>query len=139
VRSLRPGSVYYAEKARDWLPAAVRDTILCRTAHLVRDPRDVFLSVNAFNRARGWHSFCRAAGDSDLEYARHLAHSLVGFCENQRADTDRPDCLVLRYEDLITFRDVAVTRLNRFLALGLSASNEAGAEHRTAHQTSAGP
>src|SRR5262249_18447994 len=39
IRSQRPSSAYYAEKAPAWIPAFVRHTLPARTLYLFRDPR----------------------------------------------------------------------------------------------------
>src|SRR5262249_58885636 len=85
ARALHPGATHYAEKAPSWLPAAARAALPCRAIYVARDPRDVYLSADAFNRARGWLSFGRRSGDSDLDYARTLAHRLLDCCADRRA------------------------------------------------------
>src|SRR5579862_4441241 len=92
---------FYAEKAAIWTAPAVRDAMACLTAYLFRDPRDQFLSVNSFNRARGFLAFGRTAQDSDADFARNLALDFLSYFENYRADADRRDCALVRYEELI--------------------------------------
>jgi hypothetical protein len=138
ARERHPGTTHYAEKAPAWLPSLVRSAAPCRTLHLVRDPRDVYLSAAAFNRARRHFGFGRLPGDSDLDHARTLAHGLLEFFENQRADRGRADALTVRYEDLITDPAATAGRLNRFLGLALSAA-PAGGDDRPAHRTSPSP
>ncbi len=133
-----PGATHYAEKAPDWLPAAVRAAFPSRTLHLVRDPRDVFLSANAFNRARGWLAFGRRAEDTDLDHARTLARLLLHYFENQRTDAAGPDYLALRYEDLAADPETQAARLGRALDLELSAA-AAGELLVPTHRTSADP
>ena len=74
VRRSRPRATYYAEKAPFWLAAIVRELMPCRVIHLVRDPRDVFLSARAFARVRPAVGFGMEAGTSEMDQARHTAH-----------------------------------------------------------------
>jgi hypothetical protein len=136
ARERHPGATHYAEKVPPWLPAVVREVMPCPTLYLVRDPRDVFLSVNAFNRARGRHDFGRGPSDSDLDHARTLSHGLLGYFENQRADRDRADSQTVRYEDLIGGEKRTVDRLNRSLGLALTCE-PVGGDYLSKHQTSA--
>ncbi|MFO0808904.1 MAG: sulfotransferase [Gemmataceae bacterium] len=135
ARARQPAWTHYAEKAPDWLPAAARAIVPARTVYLVRDPRDVYLSVAAFNRARGTLGFGRRPGDDDRAHARTLARDLLVLFENQRADAGRPDCATVRYDDLMTDGPAAVERLSAFLGLRLSADPLAAAPPPD-HQTS---
>jgi hypothetical protein len=138
VRRRQPGATHFAEKAPAWLPAALRDRLPGRTLHLIRDPRDVFLSANAFNRARGALGFGRGAVDSDLDHARNLAHALLLYHENERADRGRADGLRVRYEDLIRDGLAEVARLSRFLGLDLP-SDPTPVQELPQHRTTPDP
>jgi hypothetical protein len=129
VRNRFPEAIQYAEKAPAWLPAAVHHVIPAKTLHLVRDPRDVFLSAVAFNRARGAAGLGRQAGDGDLDHARNLAYELLLYHENR----DAGDGLDVRYEDLIADRDRTVDRISRHIAftLPMDAPENAPVEHFT--------
>src|SRR5262249_25424408 len=70
-------SAYYAEKVPAWIPAFVRRCLPARTLYLFRDPRDMYLSANAFMRRRNYFSFGRGPQDSDLEHARNLAYEFL--------------------------------------------------------------
>jgi hypothetical protein len=129
-------ATHYAEKARAWLTAYAREALPCHKVDLVRDPRDIYLSTNSFNRKRGFLAFGRRHGDSDLNYARRLAAALLLYFENQRADRGRPDCSTVRYEDLILDRQATVRRLNQELGLQLSLDADVGHEHLPIHKTS---
>jgi Sulfotransferase family len=119
VQQRVPHFAAYAEKVPHWVAPVIRQTIASRTIHLVRDPRDVFLSARAFARARGAIGFGMDT-TSDMEQARHTAHRLLSFHENARADRHRSDALYLRYEDLVTQPSEAVDRLNAALGLQIS-------------------
>lgn len=133
-----PKATHYAEKVPAWMPAAVRALLPCRTVHLVRDPRDVFLSANAFMKARHESAgFGRQEQDTDLDHARNLAGGLLDFFENARADQGRPDCLLIRYEDLIRDREGTTRKLNDFLGLKLDPNpDRAIRDYLQTHRTS---
>lgn len=107
------GSMYYAEKAPLWLPPMVRTVGPSYTVYLYRDPRDVFLSTNAFMKKRQSLAFGREAGDSDVEHAIHLSWSTLLLHENYVDSRDRDDVQALRYEDLMTGPNAALEPLVR--------------------------
>jgi len=96
----------------------VRPLLPCATVHLVRDPRDVFLSAVAFLRDKGFaRGFGRDATTSDLDHARNLAHALLLYHENERADRGRDDATLVRYEDFVADRTAVAARLSRLTGL----------------------
>jgi hypothetical protein len=129
VREQNLNATHYAEKAPAWLPAAVHDVIPAKAIHLVRDPRDVFLSAAAFNRARGGTGFGQRIGDSDLDHARNLAYELLLYHENRNAVVG----LDVRYEDLIADPRGTVERISSHIGLDLpvGAAQDAPADHFT--------
>lgn len=132
----RPQATHYAEKVPAWLPAMVRSITPVKTVYLVRDPRDVFISANAFNTRRGTLSFGRQPGDSDRDHAQNLAFGWLQYFENQRDDVEQRDSITIRFEDLITDRAATIGRLGEAIELPLKPDETAGTEHLPIHQTS---
>lgn len=64
---------------------------------LVRDFRDVYKSVLAFNKRRGFPAFGREKVDTDLEYIDRLAASAEALIEVSAT----PGAVLVRYEDVI--------------------------------------
>jgi len=127
-----PGTGFYAEKAPHWLSALVRETVPASTIYLFRDPRDVFLSANAFMQKRGWPDFDRSPSDTDLDYARTLAHRFLCYFENYLADCSRADCFPVRYEDMISQRDNFTQLIERRIGIECRWENAPWLEtHRT--------
>jgi hypothetical protein len=60
----------YAEKVPVWAPARVRQAMPCDVVVLVRDPRDVFVSIAAFDAKRRFAGFSRRPEDDDWTFAR---------------------------------------------------------------------
>jgi hypothetical protein len=135
ARQAAPGARLYAEKAPAWLPAFLRDFLPALTLYLFRDPRDVFLSANAFMRQQDYYGFGRAAGDSDLDHARSLAYEYLLYYENYRADRGRADCHLVRYAELVRDRSRLADYLGRLL--GVHLTGEGGGDDLKSHRTSA--
>ncbi|HEY1221057.1 MAG: sulfotransferase [Bryobacteraceae bacterium] len=131
----RPGTEFYAEKALVWVPDMVREFFPTRTIYLFRDPRDVYISANAFMKKKDYYGFMRRPEDSDLDHARSVCASFVGYATNYLADRGRDDCLLVRYEDLVGDTKAALAALEA--AMGLVLDGGAGAEHFGSHGTAA--
>ncbi len=134
AKTADPRAEFYAEKAPVWLTPMVRPVLPCFVIHLFRDPRDVYLSSNAFMKQRKYYGFHRKDGDTDLSHARSLALELVNYFENFFADgaTDR-ESFLLRYEDLVLHPE----EFQRWLRdIGLTPDLGAAFEPIEGHQTS---
>lgn len=121
LQSHSPGAVYYAEKAPYWLADQLRPATDVRVLHLVRDPRDVYLSVLAFARTTGEVDVRSSEPEYEANHARDMAYQLVCFAEAERADQGRSDAQLLRYEDWIAKPDAAAAALSQWLGLRLNA------------------
>jgi len=95
-------ALFFSEK---FLPGPFTDTLLSlvpasREIILVRDFRDMFCSIDAFNKKRGFLGFGREAFSTDEDYISHAlrkgAEALSDAWRKRRASA----CLV-RYEDLV--------------------------------------
>ncbi|MGA2157130.1 MAG: sulfotransferase [Bryobacteraceae bacterium] len=133
LRKSRPGTDFYAEKVLVWVPHMVREFFPSRTIYLFRDPRDVYISANAFMKKGDYYGFERRSGDSDLDHARSLCVSFLIYVTNYLADRRRDDCLLLRYEDLVGNTKAALAPLEA--ATGLMLDAGAGAQHFRSHGT----
>jgi hypothetical protein len=130
-------SSWYAEKVSYWLPSFVRAVLPCKVIHLVRDPRDVWLSIRSFARRRATEGF--GAELEECEQARWIAHQWLCFAENERADLGRSDAIILPYEDIA--RDLAgvAKRLGAWLGLELMPDSGDVTRHIGHHATSDSP
>lgn len=112
---------------------------------LVRDLRDMFCSILAFNRKRGFTAFGRESVASDVEYIETVKKSGEALLHDLRA-VDR-DVFLLRYEDMMRTPIAALEPLLSFLDLdpgGAKAMVEFAAtpvegmnQHRTAKDPNA--
>ncbi len=137
ARSQERAAAFYAEKVPAWVSAFVRRNLPARTFYLFRDPRDMYLSANAFMRQRQYFSFGRGPRDSDLDHARNLTYEFLVYFENFRADKNRADCMLVPYTDLIQDRPRLVDRLRRFA--GLECLEHVPANELESHRTSSSP
>ncbi len=125
---------FYAEKAPVWLTPMVRLVLPCFVINLFRDPRDVYLSSNAFMKMRSYYGFHRDHDDTDLDHARSLGLELVSYFENFAEDrvTSR-ESFFLRYEDLVSHPQEFLAWLRN---IGLTPDLDAAFNQMEEHQTS---
>lgn len=108
---------YYAEKVGGWVPSYLERAMACNIILLVRDPRDMFLSISAFNRKRGYPGFGRLADDDDLTFAKRLINLWHhGFSHGLQVAAN-PSNILVRYEQLVLDLPYEAERLSRFLGV----------------------
>ena len=91
-----------------------------REVFLVRDPRDMIASMEAFNRKRGYPAFGREAVGSEDEWFRRMDEDYRLLLEARDARSDRAH--LLRYEDLVLDPDRALVGLFEYLEIEHSPS-----------------
>ena len=126
---------HYIEKVPRWVSEYVPSIISeSKVVHLIRDPRDVWLSVAAFNAKRGYLAFGRQKNDSDEEYLSRFIERVGKRMTPilNRENTEQK--MLIRYEDLIADTANVVGRLGDWLNLDLDPSvlSERIQEHVTA-------
>jgi hypothetical protein len=130
---------FYAEKwGGDSIADFARAEIGCRAVHLVRDPRDIYASIKAFDAKRGYAGFGRLPIDSDESYLTRLTGEMTRRLQSMREDSGLVDHLMVRYEDLVTDPDKTVRCLGGWLGIELDPRVvlQSRAEH-AGHLTSA--
>lgn len=141
VRRDRPTAKFYAEKMIGSFDALEDAGLHPRLVHLLRDPRDVFCSIRAFDEKRGFFGFGRRPGQAEdqfftqwIDQVRSRARAL----EAQRRAGH--DLAVVRYEELVADLVGTAARLGAWLQLDLDAGAVVAArpemEH---HMTSSTP
>jgi len=133
VSRAHPEFEFHAEKAPSWLSPIVRQFMPCYTIYNVRDPRDIFISANAFMKKRNYMGFARVAEDTDVDHARHIALAFINTFENYYADRKRDDSMLLRYEDFVLRRDKVAKELHRLC--GIVPKTKSGFEFFSIHRT----
>jgi hypothetical protein len=135
VRVNRPRAALYAEKVAEWVEPVIRGVVTTRSIHLVRDPRDVFVSAAAFAQRTGAVGFGADAG-TPLAQARHIAHRMLSYHENARADSNLPGSLTVRYEDMLRSPERVAERIRDALGIELAAKPPSLGPHDHDHRTS---
>ncbi len=117
----QPSLLYYAEKIPFWVPSYLRRAMQYRVILLIRDPRDVFLSITAFDRKRGFSGFSRRAEDDDWTFAARF----VKLCRERftvmREQERTARSLLVKYERLVINIAAETQRLTQWLGVQLDA------------------
>ena len=121
-QQVQPDAVYFAEKHMwpDHLPRLMHELYSeAREVFLVRDFRDMALSILSFDRKRGFPGFRRPEGVSDIEYVRGVLRQMtLGLVGAWRRRGERAH--LVRYEDLVA--DLGGTLTGLFGYIGLDSS-----------------
>jgi hypothetical protein len=115
-----------------------------RELFLVRDFRDVFSSIVAFNRKRGFQAFGRGESVDDLDFVQRLgdtAEKLLREWEQRRQRAH-----FVRYEDLIVDPEATLDSIGSYLGLDpesteamVAAAMSEGSEGMQQHRTATDP
>ena len=94
-----------------------------RTIALLRDPRDVYLSILAFNEKReGMPPIGQAVGEPVERWRDRFIETQrrrLGWVAEALADGDSGETVVVRYEDLVGNLEAEAARLERALGITL--------------------
>jgi hypothetical protein len=136
-RAQQPGARWYAEKYAGFGDDLLDAGIPVRFLDLVRDPRDIWASILAFDAQRGYSGFGRPKDASDEEYLRTFADGLARRIASLRDTPSQAKRLLVRYEDLATNLPEQAARIGRWLDVSLDATavTKARDSHRN-HMTS---
>ncbi len=88
---------YYAEKFPRVEPSSL--DMPTRLLWLVRDPRDQWTSIHAFDQKRGYYGFGRGRWQTRSSYLRSFVRKTREYAEREAKRSD--DDLLVRYEDLV--------------------------------------
>ena len=139
ARAGAPRPRLYAEKVADVWSVDPARLGPARLLVLVRDPRDTFASIEAFNARRGRPSFGRERHRSERDYLEHFVgrhRARLRWCLEQIEGGEVP---VLRYEDMVTEPARFAGRLSRRLGVDLPSEVLRDPELLEAHATTPSP
>lgn len=106
---------YYAEKFPRVEPSAL--DIPTKLLWLVRDPRDQWTSIHAFDRKRGYYGFGRGRWQTRSSYLHSFVRRTREYAEREATRSD--DDLLVRYEDLVAELEGEAARLGTWLDVEL--------------------
>jgi hypothetical protein len=135
-RQHNPDARFWAEKFGDravpaTLPAA-------KVLLLIRDPRDIWCSINSFDDRRGFYGFGRQADESRASFLKFFLGSVHDLLD--RSFPQSSSVLLVRYEDLVTRVDREARRIGAWLGVDLDpAAVIANRSSFREHMTSADP
>jgi hypothetical protein len=134
-------ATYYAEKTWGNNGDLLSDAgIAFKVINLVRDPRDVVVSIRAFDAKRNTFGFGRVPGMTDEDFLSHLVDVMATSLNLMDSWDRRFECLLVRYEDLVCDLGPTAQRIGAFLGLDLDVSRPAVLEgHLEQHATSSSP
>jgi hypothetical protein len=136
----RPSVRYYAEKYGDYAEILTRAEIPVKFVDVVRDPRDVWLSIRAFDIKRDSYGFGRREGQKEKDFLMSFLHAVRRRLDVMIASEDDPKVKQVRYEQLITDLAGQAEMLSRWLSVELQpAFVEESREDFQHHMTSASP
>lgn len=97
----KPSAKFFVEKASHGaLPSMMRELYpQSKEVFLIRDPRDVVVSIREFNKRRGFDDFGADKFDSDSGFVSYLGGALKGMLVEWTRR--RESSFLLRYEDLV--------------------------------------
>jgi hypothetical protein len=127
LKAAFPQAQYYAEKLLTDMPLGVihASGVTPRYIELVRDPRDILVSIRAFNAKRGVQGFGRNAWSSEAEYfAWYLSSMDEQLARLGHGGDHDQDRILVRYEDLAADLPAVASRLGQWLGVDLSEASE---------------
>ncbi|MCA8944071.1 MAG: sulfotransferase [Planctomycetes bacterium] len=131
---------YYAEKSVAWMADLILDLGPCKVVMLVRDPRDIWLSAQAFDRKRGFSGFGRDKFDSEDAWFANYAAGARSHLERAASRRASETIELVRYEDLVTDLTGEAARIGEWLGLDLDPGRVMAArESMRDHMTSGSP
>ena len=120
---------YFAEKCLPGsdISAAMKRSSSLRVITVLRDPRDIFVSVRAFNEKRGAKAFAERFADTDesiVLYNREQYDALLA------GDTRSPNRMMVKYETLVTDGEATLRELFGWLGIDASVETMSAASER---------
>jgi Sulfotransferase family len=110
---------FYAEKYGGGAEVLSEAGISYRLIDMVRDPRDVWCSVLAFDSKRGYYGFGRHEGQSEEEYLSSFLRAVKRRMDAMAASSPDVPRIVVRYEDLMSDLAEVAGRVGRWLEVRL--------------------
>ena len=129
----QPAARWYAEKLA--VPAAlvVDAGIPLRLMDVVRDPRDVLVSIRAFTAATGVDGFGRRPGEPEADYLPRFVAAFADHLDEMAGTSSSIDRVTLRYETFVRDPDGTAAQLGDWLGVTLDPTVFARSRSEIAH------
>jgi hypothetical protein len=124
---------HYAEKAPDWVVAEASEILPAKRLYPIRDPRDQFLSILAFNEKRATWDFGQRPDDTPDGFARRFAAAQARRLTRLAAVEQGPDDFIVRYERMIEDPAAEADRIGTVVGVPLDAAEVIASRKRFAH------
>lgn len=135
-----PGVRYYAEKYGAYAEVVAAAGIPILFVDLVRDPRDIWVSVRAFDRKRDSYGFGRLEGQDEGDYLRSFLRSVRRRLDVMVGTEGDSNVRQIRYEHLVSDLSGQASQLSHWLRVQLDpAAVEGARDSFRHHMTSASP
>ena len=115
----QPPPRYYAEKYGGYGDVVVTVGIPIRFINLIRDPRDVWASVLAFDTKRGYYGFGRRKGQSQDAFLLSYVQAVRRRLDEMNLPLTKNASITVRYEDLVADLSGEAARIERWLQVDL--------------------
>lgn len=141
VRARQPAARLYAEKIAGDFGIVAKSGLDYRLLQLVRDPRDTFASIRAFDRRRGFYGFGRGKWQSEAKYLdKWIEWMRTHIAEFARQRKAGGNTMLIHYEEMVQDLASMADRIGTWLGVSLS-SREAAAswDEMLHHVTSESP
>ena len=112
--------LYYPEKIPHDVAKRIQVLKPSKSIYLIRDPRDIFVSVKSFNKKRGKLGFGWKKDQTDIEYAEWLSYKFKQFLIDFNNISNSDTVFKVRYEDIISEPYVVTEKLSKWLDVELN-------------------
>lgn len=141
VRAQQPAARFYAEKVSGDFEILTKSGIDYRLLQLVRDPRDTFTSIRAFDKRRGFYGFGRGKWQSERKYLDawigSVRNSIGEFARQRKAGGN---VMLIRYEEMVQDLSGTAGRVGNWLGTSLLSRQAAASwDEMLHHVTSSSP
>ena len=131
---------YFAEKCLLWVSDGIVRLLPSKRIYSIRDPRDIWLSIIAFDKKRGFYGFGRRPGQTERDFRADFVARLKPQLVAAGQVADSNDDIVVRYEDLVSDMEKQTRRLGKWLGVRFDhGCVERDREHFRHHMTSSTP
>jgi len=114
-----PAPRFYAEKSTPGTLEALGVSVPTKSIYLVRDPRDIWISVNRFDARRGYFGFGRGTDESEQDYLSRFLETRASEMQLLQSIRDDDRRLVVQYERLASDLPSEASRIGDWLGVRL--------------------